>query len=70
MIVIAIILAVIVGFFVGRYTVKFTYGGDLLVARTEEGKIQFMLEVATDVDTLDQKKAVIFKVVQKQEALF
>lgn len=73
MIILAIIIALAIGFILGRGSVKFTYGGNIVMSKreAEEGTTitTFSLEIATPVDELDRKKHVIFKVVSFQDSL-
>lgn len=63
-------IAFIIGFGVGRGSIKITQGGRINVEVTEAGTKRFSLEVDADLDDLQNKKYVIFKVVPPQDALW
>jgi len=70
MIILAVIIALIVGFILGRGSIKLTYGGEIIEERPEDGKVRYSFEIATPLDDLPKKKRVIFKVVPFKGTLF
>lgn len=66
---IAVAVTFVLAFFLGRGSVKLTYGGKIVTEVTEAGTTRYSLEIATDIDKLKDKRQVIFKVVPPQDAL-
>lgn len=73
MIIIAILIALVVEFVIGRGSYKITQGGKITYTQREvDGHTvtKYALEVDTDVDDIPNKKHIIFKVEPAQVALF
>lgn len=72
MIILAIIIALIIGFLLGRGSIKLTYLGEIVEQEPEDGRIRYSLEIDTKIplEDLPKKKRVILKVVPYQSALF
>lgn len=68
-ILISAVIFITTGFFLGRGSIKLTYGGKIVTEVTDAGTKRFTLEIDTNIDDLDKKKSVIFKIVPPQDAL-
>lgn len=58
-----IILINLLVIIISKLSKKINYDGEIIVSITEEGKKLFSLELTGDVDDLDKKKLVKFKVI-------
>lgn len=69
MIILVVAITLVIGFLLGRGSIKMTYAGEIVEERPEDGRTRFSLDISTPLDGLSKKKRVIFKIVPFQDTL-
>lgn len=69
MTILLVIFTLIIGFLLGRASIKLTYAGELVQTQPEAGRIRYILDLSTDLYKLGEKKRIVLKVVPLQDTL-